>query len=356
MKISFSQAGCCVSLNIKNTPNARIIAGVFKKTTKETPMLTRRSLAAATLAMPFLSKASFAQSFPSTIRLIVGFPPGGSVDAMARFAAPHIQEITGSTVVVENKPGGSGSIGASNVAKSANDGSNWLFVFDTQAINPTLIPNLNFDSFKDLDPVALIGTAPMTIACKADKPFKTFADVIAAASKPEGVNYGSISTGSLGHLTMTLVAKKLNIKLNHIPYRGGGPLTNDVVAGHVDLGIASAAQFASQVEGKTITAVSQTSGAIVNNVAPISATKGLEGVIANAWWGVFAPAGTSKALTDKINMALIKAYNEPKNNKILTQDQQVTLALKGADELRAFFAKEVALWGQVIKENNIKSE
>ena len=148
---------------------------------------------------------------------------------------PGLQQRLNTTIIIENKPGASGSLGAAQVAKSPPDGSNWLFVFDTHAVNPFL-QSLPFDTEKELEPVLLIGTAPNVVATHPGRPFKTFADVIAAAkTKPDSVTYGSIGSGSLGHLTMVLLGQRAGVKMVHVPYRGGGPLMNDALAGHVDL-------------------------------------------------------------------------------------------------------------------------
>ena len=144
------------------------------------------------------------------------------------------------------------------MAKSPPDGSNWLFVFDTHAVNPFL-QNLPFDTEKDLEPVLLIGTAPNVLATHPGRPYKTFADVIAAAkAKPDSVTYGSIGSGSLGHLTMVLLAQRAGVKMVHVPYRGGGPLMNDALAGHVDLAIGSAALITPQVNGGKLRGLAQT--------------------------------------------------------------------------------------------------
>src|SRR5215210_3157782 len=132
---------------------------------------TRRSLMLGAAAAPFAARA---QSWPSgVIRIIVPFPPGGSVDAIARMVQPGLQQRLGATVIVENRPGSSGSIGAAAVARAAPDGNTWLFVFDTHAVNPALIPNLSYDSQKDLDPVLLIGTAPNVLATHPSRPYRS---------------------------------------------------------------------------------------------------------------------------------------------------------------------------------------
>ena len=160
------------------------------------PELTRRSLIAGAAAAPFAARA---QGWPSGIlRIVAPFPAGGSVDVIARIVQPGLQQRLGVTVLIENRPGGSGSIGAAGVAKAAPDGNTWLFVFYTHAVNPSLLPNLTFDSQKDLDPVLLIGTAPNVLATHPSRPYRSLGDVIEAArAKPGTINYGTIGAGSL---------------------------------------------------------------------------------------------------------------------------------------------------------------
>src|SRR3954454_3908772 len=222
------------------------------------PKLTRRALIlGAAAAAPLAARA---QSWPSgVIRLIAPFPPGGSVDAIARLAQAGLQQRLGATIIVENRPGGSGSIGAAAVAKAAPDGSAWLFVFDTHAVNPTLLPNLPFDSEKDLDPVLLIGTAPNVLAAHPSRPWRDLTEVIAAAkAKPDSLSFASIGTGSLGHLTMALLGKRAGVRWTHVPYRGGGPAMNDALAGHVDMIIGSAALVTTQIRAGGLRGMVQT--------------------------------------------------------------------------------------------------
>ena len=158
-----------------------------------------------------LAPTSFAQSWPTkAVTFVSPFPPGGSVDPIARLIAAKLTDALGQQFIVENRVGASGSIGTGYVAKSAPDGYTFVFVFDTHAVNPSLLPKMTFDTLKDLAPVMLIGTAPMALATAPGKPYKTFADFVAAAkAKPDTVSYGSIGSGSLGHLTMMLATLKL---------------------------------------------------------------------------------------------------------------------------------------------------
>lgn len=152
------------------------------------------------------------------VRFIVPFPPGGTVDPLARLLGSRLTAGLGQQFIVDNRPGGSGSIGAGIAAKAPPDGYTFLFVFDTHAVNPTLIPNMPFDTVKDLAPVMLVGTAPMAIVTHPSKPYKNFGDVITAArAKPDSVTYGSVGSGSLGHLTMTLVQQAGGFKIVHVP-------------------------------------------------------------------------------------------------------------------------------------------
>lgn len=322
--------------------------------------MTRRGLMAAAAAGPFAPALARAQAWPSgTIRLIVPFPAGGSVDALARIAQPGLERRLGTTVIVENRPGAGGSVGASMVAKSPPDGLNWLFVFDTHAVNPTLLPNMPFDSVRDLDPVSLVGTAPMVITSHPSQPYRTLAEVIAAAkARPGTLPYGTIGNGSLGHLAMTLLGKRAGVQFNHIPYRGGGPLVNDALGGHVPLAIASVSVLAAHLAGGTLRPIVQTGAARVATLkdVPTVAESGFPGFEAEAWWAVFAPAGTPAAMIERFGRDLTATLRDESIERQLTQTQQVKLLTTGPAELKAFFAGQMAIWGQVVRENSIKPD
>src|SRR5437879_3544727 len=182
--------------------------------------ITRRSLVLGTMAVPICQSALSQPATGNITRIVVPFPPGGTADPIARMVQPGLQQRLGATIVIENKPGASGSIGTAQVAKSPPDGSNWVIVFDTHAVNPFL-QSLPFDTEKDLDPVLLIGTAPNVVATHPSRDFKTFADVVAAAkARPDTITYASIGSGSLGHLTGVLLSERAGIRLVHVPYRG----------------------------------------------------------------------------------------------------------------------------------------
>src|SRR5713101_2270228 len=168
-----------------------------------------------------------AQSWASKpIRIIVPFPPGGTTDQIARRVQPLLQMDLKTTIVIENRGGASGSIGTQAAVAAAADGTTFVLVFDTHGVNPSLLPNLPFDTLKDLAPIMLIGTSPMVITAHPVSEYKSFADVIAASKKGDGsVAYGTIGSGSLAHLAMSQIANELKVTMTHVPYKGGGPLT-----------------------------------------------------------------------------------------------------------------------------------
>lgn len=322
--------------------------------------LTRRGLvlgAAATplAAAPFAARAQ--QAWPSgTIKIIVPFPAGGSVDAIARLVQPELQRRLGATVIIENKAGASGSTGAALAAKSPPDGNTWLLVFDTQAVNQFLMPGLPFDADKDLDPVLLIGTAPNVLCTHPSRSFRSLADVVAAAkAKPDTLTYATIGAGSLGHLTMVLLGKRAGVKLVHVPYRGGGPALNDAIAGHVDLIIGSSALVAGQIAAGKLVPLVQTGTTRAPTLAavPTAIESGFEKFESHAWWGAYAPAGTPKPIQERFRAELVAALSDEKVAAQLEEAQQIALAMKGPDEFRAFFRAQQTVWGAVIRENGI---
>ena len=319
-------------------------------------ILSRRTLVMGGIATPFVARA---QGLPGVIKLVVPFPPGGSVDAIARMVQPGLQQRLGTTVVIENKSGASGSIGAAQVAKSPPDGGSWLFVFDTHAVNPSLQPNLPYDSEKDLEPVMLIGTAPNVLAAHPSRPFKSLGEYIAAAKeKPDAISFASIGSGSLGHLTMALLGKRAGVRFTHVPYRGGGPAMNDALAGHVDGIIGSAALVTTQIQGERLRGLVQTGAKRLPTLAaiPTAIESGFPGFESYAWWGVYAPGGTPAALRDRFAAELTTSLREERVAKQLAEAQQINLTLGGPDALRTFFREQQAIWGAVVRENGIKAD
>jgi tripartite-type tricarboxylate transporter receptor subunit TctC len=323
--------------------------------------ITRRTIVAGAVLAPLLARSRMAnaQNWPSgVIKIIVPFPPGGTVDPIARLVQTGLQQRLGATIIIENRPGASGSTGTAAVAKSAPDGNTWVFVFDTHAVNPFL-QSLAFDTRKDLDPVVLIGTAPNVLATHPSRPYKTLADIVdAAKAKPDTLTYASIGVGSVGHLTMVLLTKRAGIKMVHVPYRGGGPAMNDAIAGHVDFIVGSAALVMPQVSAATIRPILQTGKTRMPTLpaVPTAIESGFANFESYAWWGVFAPAGTPKPITERFGAALIETLREAGISKQISENLQVTMLLGGPEDERKFLQAQMDLWGPVVQENNIKGD
>lgn len=319
-----------------------------------------RSLAAVLALWIAAAPAAAAQDWPARpVSFVVPFPPGGSVDPLARLLAGKLTDSLRQQFIVENKPGASGSIGAAHVAKAKPDGYTWLFVFDTHAVNPALIPNLPFDTAKDFAPVMLVGTAPMAIATQTAKPYKTFGDVVAAAkAKPDTVTFGTVGNGSLGHLTMVLVQQAAGIKLVHVPYKGGGPMTADAIGGQVELAIGSVAVMAPHVKSAKLRAVAVTGDKRSHAMpdVPSLAEQGFPGFSAHAWWGIFGPAGTPKPILDRLHAELVKALNLPDVRKTLTETLGMDLVVSSPEALQRFLLDEMARWGKVVRDHGIRPD
>ncbi|MEY2690280.1 MAG: hypothetical protein RL375_4480, partial [Pseudomonadota bacterium] len=291
------------------------------------------------------------------IKLVAVFPPGGSVDQVARILAPVLQQQLGQTVLVDNKGGASGAIGTAAVAASPADGYTFAVVFDTHGVNPSLNPSLPFDTRKDLAPVALIGTGSMVLATHAESAFKTFADVVAAGKAKKGLSYGTIGNGSLGHLAMALLEKNSGMDLTHVPYRGGGPLMNDALAGHVPLAIGSVFLIKPHIESKRLRALAVTTSKRSPNLpeVPTVAESGYAGFDAPAWWAVLAPGKTPVDIVKRMNDEINKALKNPEVAGKLAA-QGIDLHIGTPEAAAAFIDRQIDTWAKVVKDNNIKAD
>ena len=300
-----------------------------------------------------------AQTYPArSITLVVPFPPGGSTDALARLLQTNLQNKLGRIVIVENKAGAAGALGAAVVAKSPPDGSSFLVTFDSHAVIPTILDKPPVDVERELVPVFLVGTAPYVIAANVGRPYKSFADVVAACkANPGAVKYASVGIGTLGHLAMTVLGKKAGVEMIHVPYRGGGPAMNDVLGGHVDLIIGSAALITAQLGTNMLRPILQMGRermpVLKDTQTAIEA--GYPDFETLAWWGIFAPKDTPQDIIDSMAKSVKEILSDPAVATNLKETQQMTLLLADGKEFATFFAKQVSIWGQVVRENNIKA-
>jgi len=320
-----------------------------------------RAAAASTMVVCALAPLTVvAQIWPTKpVKFVVPFPPGGSVDPLARILGARLADSLGQQFIIENKTGAGGSIGTAFVAKSTPDGYTYVVVFDTHAVNPALIPNLPYDTVNDFAPVMLVGTAPMAIVTNVAKPYKNFGDVIRAAkAKPEVLSIGSVGNGSLGHLATILLQQAGGFKITHVPYKGGGPMMADVMGGQIDLGIASVAALSANVKGGKLRALALTGDKRSHTMpdVPTLAEQGFRGFSAFAWWGIFAPAGTPKQILDKFHAELIKVLNQPYLRKQLTETLGMDLASSSPEVLQKFLVGEIDRWGNVVRSNNVHAD
>jgi tripartite-type tricarboxylate transporter receptor subunit TctC len=293
------------------------------------------------------------------VRLIVPFPPGGAVDPLARLLSARLPAMLSQQFIVDNRPGGSGSIGMAMLAKAAPDGYTYALMFNTHATNVSLIPKLPYDTLKDFTPVMLIGTAPSTVVTHPSRPYKTFDDVIKAAkAKPDTVTYGSIGSASLGHLTLVQLQQAGGFKMVHVPYKGGGPMITEVLGGHVDLAIASVQILSPLVRSGKLRALAVTGDKRSRTMPeiPTVAEQGFPGFSVLAWGGVFAPAGVPKPILEKFHRELRRVFNEPDVRAQLSDQLGMDLVASSPEGLQQHLLSEIARWGKVIRDNNIRED
>jgi len=310
-------------------------------------------LVAALIVLSTQTLPAFAQAWPNKpVKLVAVFPPGGSVDQVARIMSVPLQKVLGQPVIVDNKGGASGSIGTAAVAKSDPDGYTFAVVFDTHGVNPSLIPNLSYDTKKDLAPVMLISRSAMMVAAHPSSGFKSFTEVVAAAKKEPGkFGFASIGSGSLAHLALTQLQNQGSFQLTHVPYKGGGPALQDAVAGHVPLIAGTVFLISPQVDGKNLVPLAVTSAKRIAKYPDVKtiAEQGFPGYESVAWWGVFAPAKTPPEIVKAMNDALATVLADPAVREKLTLQGMEIIASK-PDELAKFVDVEIDRWAKVIRD------
>jgi len=314
------------------------------------------ALVMCAVSAPMLASA---QAWPTrqAIRLVAVFPPGGSVDQVARIIAQPLSQQLGQTVIVENRGGASGTIGTAAVVQAPADGYTFAVVFDTFGVNPSLTPSMPFDSKKDLTPMVLVGTSPMVLATHVGSEYKTFADVVAAAKAKKNVSFGTIGNGSLGHLAMALLGKDAHVEWTHIPYKGGGPLMSDAVAGHVPLSIGSVFVTKPHIDSGRMRplAVTTTKRSPDLPNVPTIAENGYPGFEAPAWWAVLASAKTPPEIIKRMNEELNKVLKNPEVAKKLDA-QGIDIMGGSPEQARTFIEKQMTIWAKVVKDNDIKAD
>jgi tripartite-type tricarboxylate transporter receptor subunit TctC len=310
---------------------------------------------AAVLGAPAIANAQ-ADWPKGTIKFLIPFPPGGSTDPIARIIQAKIIEQTGWNIVVDNKPGGSGVVGAAIAAKAPPDGNTWLIVFDNHILNSLLNDNLPYND-GELTPVMQIGRSAQGIAAHPTRPYNTFAEAIKAAkAEPGKISIGSLGS-SLAQIFIAFLQKENGFQLNYIPYKGGGPLYQDALAGVTDMSVTSLANMMPHVRAGKLKLLGVT-GEQRSKLAPDTPTLAQQGVKALpsfSWWGVYAPTGTPKPIIDKMHAAISKAVRTDDVTQKFVDQFDMEIVLNSPEAFTAYVKKEQEFWGKVIKDNNLRA-
>ena len=316
------------------------------------------------LAIFLLFSANFvaaqsAGTYPNKpIVLVVTYPPGGGADAMARLVAPRMADVLKQSVVVENRPGASGQIGAASVARANPDGYTIMLDASSFAVNPSLFKKLPYDSLKAFKPIGVIALFPNVVLVNSGFPAQSVKDLISASKKhTNAVAYASSGNGSAQHLAGALFETAAKVELLHIPYKGGGPALADVMAGHVPLFFGNLASSLPHIQSGKLRALAVTSAKrspILPNV-PTLAEAGIRDAEIYEWNAIFVPAGTPDAIVSKLSEALQMAMEH--------NDVKARIAQLGGDmrhnspnQAQSFIQEQVNLWARVIKERNITTD
>lgn len=320
-----------------------------------------KALAGTLLALMAAAVApqSIAQPYPSRpIRLIVPFPPGGVTDLVGRILAQRLGDGLGRAVVVDNRGGANGAIGAQAAARSAPDGYTLLMATATHAINATLSPVPGFDLRTDLAPISLAATVPLLLAVHPSLPVRSVRDLVTLArANPGRLDFASGSTGSASHLAGEMLKVAAGVDMVHVPYKGGGPAIQDLLAGHVPMMFENLPSILPHVQSGRLRglAVTATARATAASQLPTMMESGYAGFVAGSWYGLFAPAGTPREIVSRLNAETVRTLKTPDTRSLLSQ--------QGADpvgntetEFAAFIAAEIDRWAKVIRSARIRIE
>jgi tripartite-type tricarboxylate transporter receptor subunit TctC len=314
------------------------------------------ALTAAGFSAPSVLRAQAA--WPERpIRIIVPYPPGGSNDTIARLMQPKLSEVLGQPVVVENKGGASGSVGAAEAARAAPDGYTWLLANETEATNQTVM-RLPYRVMQAFAPVSLLATGPLAMVAHKDTPWRTFADVVAAAKPtPDAISYATAGIGTMPHVALTLLQQLGEFKLTHVPYRGGGPATQAAIAGEVPLFMSNVVVISQHIKSGSLRPLGVTTLGETRHVpgAKSFAQQGFPDFEASTWWAFLGRAGTPEPVLRKMSDAVVRVMAMPEVRDRI-ESMGADVAGSGPERCRRFLNAEVDKWGRVIRDNNITAD
>ncbi len=298
-----------------------------------------------------------AQTYPTKpVKLVVGFPAGGASDVAARAVGQKLGELLGQPIVVDNRPGAASNIGSELVAHSAPDGYTLLLGTISLSINPSLYTHLNYDPLKELTAITQISSAPFLLVVNPSTPYRSVADLIAAARQhPGAINFASAGNGSGAHLFMEYFASSAGIELTHVPYKGAAPAMNDVLGGVVPITFDNIITTLPMVKAGRLRAlaVSTKKRSIAAPDIPTVDELGIKGFDANSWFGLFAPAGTPPAIIRKVNEAAVQALRDPQVRERLLGVGSEPVG-STPEQFEQFYRSEVAKWGSVVRDAHVK--
>jgi tripartite-type tricarboxylate transporter receptor subunit TctC len=317
---------------------------------------SRRAVLAGMAAAPFARSARAETAWPNRpVPVMVPYPPAGGADTTARILYAKLGTMLGQQFVVENRGGAGGTIGEGVVAKASPDGYNILHDATAYSVNGALYPSLPFDYNKSFDPVALVSLVPNILVVTPSVPVKTLADVIAyAKAQPDGIDMASSGNGTLQHLSLEMFRFMTGVKVNHVPYRGGGNALTDVIAGQVKFFFSNGSSVVGLIQSGQLKAIAHTGKGRLKSLPDVPpASDTLPGFEAYEWNGVFVPHGTPAEIVRKLNGAINEAIASPEVKQRFEQlniDSRPTTP----EDFAAFVKDQTERWSKVVKDANIK--
>jgi tripartite-type tricarboxylate transporter receptor subunit TctC len=319
--------------------------------------ITRRSLASLIALAACLPFSAAAQEWPAKpIRIVVPFAAGGTSDILARALGERLQAALKQTVIIDNKAGAGGVIGADSVAKSAPDGTTFLLgTIASHAINPVLNPKMPYDAAKDFTPVILLGSISNVLLVGADQPFKTVKDLIAAVKAKPGMPFGSAGQGSSQHMSGEAFRLLAGVELTHVPYKGSAPAIQDVIGGQIPMSFETVTVALPHIQGGKVRALAVTS-AKRSKVLPDTPTlqeAGVAGFDVSSWQALYAPAGTPAAIVKRLNAEIEKIIAQPEM-KAKMDGLGLDHSPNTPEQFAAFGQSELVKWAKIVKDGNVK--
>lgn len=318
--------------------------------------ITFRTLSVALIG---LSTLAMGADYPDkSIRWILPYPPGGGTDFIARPIAQKLSDNLGRQVLIDNRGGANGTLGMEMAAQAAPDGYTIVMAITAQAaINPTFYPKLPYDPMRDYVPITLLGTAPYVIVVNPSLPVKSLPELIALAkSKPGQLNSASSGTGGIPHLALEMLKTAAGVNIVHVPYKGGGPATTDLLGGQVQIMFSTISSLLQHIRSGRLRAIAVTSAErlpTLPDVAPVAQT--LPGYEATTFFAMLAPAGTPTPIVNRLNREFVRVLASPEiKEKLDSYDFQIIGSTP--DQLALYMRNEIARWAKVIKESAIEPE